>query len=151
MIIEYKHNTASEKEILDHLVNVAPYFVEDLTKRVDVEAYAKKLFSKAKLEEAWVENDLIGLVAYYINESTCESFITNVSVSKEYIHQGIATQLLQSAKEYSIKKGMRKICLQVVNDDKLIKFYSNAGYTQNNYKSAPNEYYMEMLLNSGEE
>ena len=92
MSISFKHNIASQTEILSHLQSVSTAFVQDLSQRVNLEEYSQKLFSLAEREEAWCEDKLIGLVAYYINCDTQKSFITNVSVDVKYQNQGIATK-----------------------------------------------------------
>lgn len=46
MIIEYKHNTASEKEILDHLPSVDEDFVVPLSRRVNIDEHAHKLYTR---------------------------------------------------------------------------------------------------------
>lgn len=129
MSIEYRHNTSSQLDILYHLQNVSSAFVHDLSNRVDVKEYSQKLFSMAEREEAWSGDNLIGLVAYYINHDTQKAFITNVSVDIRFQKQGIATKLLENAKCVAIEERMKLISLEAANDDELIAFYLHNGFS----------------------
>ena len=129
MSIEYRHNTSSQLDILYHLQNVSSAFVHDLSSRVDVKEYSQKLFSMAEREEAWSGDNLIGLVAYYINHDTKKAFITNVSVDIRFQKQGIATKLLENAKCVAIEERMKLISLEAANDDELIAFYLHNGFS----------------------
>ena len=129
MSIEYRHNTSSQLDILYHLQNVSSAFVRDLSNRVDVKEYSQKLFSMAEREEAWSGDNLIGLVAYYINHDTQKAFITNVSVDIRFQKQGVATKLLANAKCVAIDERMKLISLEAANDDELIAFYLHNGFS----------------------
>lgn len=128
MAIEYRHNTASQTDILRHLKHMAPYFVVDLSTRVNLEEYAQKLYSQAELEEAWHDCDLIGLVAYYNNDTTQESFVSNVSVDIKFQKQGIASVLLNLAKTNSLEHSMKSMRVEVANDANLISYYKGHGF-----------------------
>lgn len=136
MSIEYRHNTSSQLDILYHLQNVSSAFVHDLSNRVDVKEYSQKLFSLAEREEAWSGDNLIGLVAYYINYDTQKAFITNVSVDIRFQKQGVATKLLENAKCVAIEERMKLISLEAANDDELIAFYLHNGFVEE--KQMPN-------------
>lgn len=128
MTIEYRHNTASQLDILCHLKHVAPYFVVDLATRVNLDEYAQKLYSHAELEEAWHDCDLIGLVAYYNNANTKESFVSNVSVDIKFQKQGIASALLNQARTNSLEHSMKSMRVEVANDANLISYYQRHGF-----------------------
>jgi glycosyltransferase involved in cell wall biosynthesis/GNAT superfamily N-acetyltransferase len=121
---------------LYHLQNVSSAFVHDLSNRVDVKEYSQKLFSLAEREEAWSGDNLIGLVAYYINYDTQKAFITNVSVDIRFQKQGVATKLLENAKCVAIEERMKLISLEAANDDELIAFYLHNGFVEE--KQMPN-------------
>ena len=136
MSIEYRHNTSSQFDILYHLQNVSSAFVHDLSNRVDVKEYSQKLFSLAEREEAWSGDNLIGLVAYYINHDTQKAFITNVSVDIRFQKQGIATTLLENVKCAAVNERMNLISLEVAQDERLIDFYRHNGFVEE--KQMPN-------------
>ena len=136
MSIEYRHNTSSQLDILYHLQNVSSAFVHDLSNRVDVKEYSQKLFSMAEREEAWSGDNLIGLVAYYINHDTQKAFITNVSVDIRFQKQGIATTLLENVKCAAVNERMNLISLEVAQDERLMDFYRHNGFVEE--KQMPN-------------
>lgn len=136
MSLCYQHNKASQTEILRHLQCVSTAFVQDLSQRVNLEEYSQKLFSLAEREEAWFEDELIGLVAYYINQDAQKSFITNVSVDVKYQNQGVATELLGKAVEFSAGKSIKMVSLEVADDEKLLRFYTKQGFCYRNNEDA---------------
>jgi ribosomal protein S18 acetylase RimI-like enzyme len=112
MQIVYKINTASEDSILTHLNHCNYQFVPALGTRVSLEVYAKKMADYAILFEAWTDEQLIGMVAMYLNEQK-HGFITNVSVYNEYGGKGIAKQIFVNLMEYSKAKKISEIKLEV--------------------------------------
>lgn len=139
MVIEYRYNTSSEKEILTHLQSVDEDFVVPLSRRVNIDEYAHKLYTRAVRAESYLGRggrQLIGLVAYYVSQEMY--FITNVSVCKPYVSHGIATKLLQLVKHNAKDQNINK--LEVEADEALIPFYSKNGFVVaskaegNNYK-----------------
>ena len=79
--MKYKINTATEREIQEHLENVS------------LPGDAKKIRKNATTYEGW-ENTLVGLLAIYE-----KGYITNLSVLREYQNRGIASKLLKMASE----------------------------------------------------
>jgi hypothetical protein len=78
MSVVYSINKSSELEIKKHLISVSKNFVPELDSYVNIEEYSKKLFEKSTRIEAYSGENLIGLIAIYLNNS--DSFITNYSV-----------------------------------------------------------------------
>jgi ribosomal protein S18 acetylase RimI-like enzyme len=112
--IIYKIKTATVKEILAHLKECNNNFSPPLAERVNVDAYSRKLYEKSVTFEAWEGRCLAGLLAAYFNDSTdCSVFITNVSVLKDFMGLGIASELLRECIEYAIKENFREIKLEV--------------------------------------
>jgi ribosomal protein S18 acetylase RimI-like enzyme len=112
MQIVYKINTASEDAILTHLNHCNNQFVPSLSTRVSLEVYAKKMADYAILFEAWADEQLIGMVAMYLNEQK-HGYITNVSVYNEYGGKGIAKQIFVYLMEYSKANKISEIKLEV--------------------------------------
>ena len=112
--ILYKTCTASEDEIFTHLLECNENFKPPLTDRVNIEEYSRKILKKSITFEAWFEHSLIGLIAAYFNESPVLSvFITNVSVLKDFMNMGIASELLRNCISYAKKENMAEINLEV--------------------------------------
>lgn len=94
--IAYSMNRSGVAEIVAHLLHADTSFVPALSSRVDIQAYAHKLHGRAVRFEAWLGQELVGLVAIYYNQSDGgKTFVSNVSVWPECQGQGIAGRLMQ--------------------------------------------------------
>lgn len=127
--IEYKKDTAGERDIYLHLQACAANFTPPLTERVDVQAYAKKLSQKAVNFEAWQNGLLTGLIAAYLNKAEGLAFITNVSVDKNLMGGGIAHTLLANCIDHAKEAGLTRIRLEVnANNAQAIRFYQKFSF-----------------------
>jgi len=114
MSILYKIKTATKKDIYTHLISCNNIFVPQLDTRVNIEIFADKIFERAITFEAWYNNILIGLISAYLNDFDNQiGFINNVSITKKYQKQGIATQLLENLENYAKLKKFKQIKLEV--------------------------------------
>ena len=125
MSIEYKIASSSKEQIQSLLTNCDKYFVPKLSKKVNIEEYAKKIFDNAINFEAWNSDHLIGLIAMYVNTQDSLGYITNVSVNSEFANNGIASTLLTNCIEYAKEKNIDKINLEVnENNTNALKLYN---------------------------
>lgn len=116
--IRYTIKTAAEEEICFHLKECDDNFSPPLHERVDIEKYSKKIFEKAITFEAWADHLLIGLLAAYFNDHISHSgFITCVSVLKNFMGAGIASELLPRCIEYARQHHFIHITLEVSKDN----------------------------------
>lgn len=113
-LIVYNVSLATASEILAHLLHASEDSEPSLSCRVDVLAYANKLHDRAVRFEAWLGDDLVGLVASYCNhpERTI-AFVSNVSVWSGFRGNGIATRLMRQCIEYAQTLGFANIELEV--------------------------------------
>ena len=117
-LIVYKTNNASVSEILNFLIQCDEDFIPPLSSRVTLNHYADKIAQKSKRFEAWHEDQLIGLVAMYCNDSeNSKAFITNVSVQSAFARRGVAKKLLQQCIEHAKLNEIQQICLEVGSDN----------------------------------
>jgi len=122
--IKYLINSASEKEISDHLNVCSDNFIPSLATYVNIKEYAKKIFLKSTRFEAFYNNNLIGLIAIYLDSNTKSAFITNISVDKEFFGKKISLKLLKNCKYYLIKQKYNEIKLDVnKKNSRAIAFY----------------------------
>ena len=128
--INYLANTASEEQIVEHLLNCDADFVPTLSERVEIPAYAHKIVSKATRFEAWSNGTLVGLVAAYCNDKeTRITHITSVSALKEWTGKGIAARLIDYCIAHAKAAGMQKIGLEVAATNvPAIKLYKKSGF-----------------------
>ncbi|RLD61978.1 MAG: GNAT family N-acetyltransferase [Bacteroidetes bacterium] len=128
--IEFKINKALDSDILLHLKECDELFKPHLSTIVNINEYAKKIKNNALNIEAWVNNNLIGLVACYANDKgQNKAYITNVSVSPEYLKRHIACNLLDKCIEIVKEKGFSRIELEVEQSNNVaISIYKKKGF-----------------------
>ena len=112
--IVYSVNRSSAAEIAAHLLRADAAFEPALSNRVDIRAYAQKLYDRAVRVEARLGGELVGLVASYCNQPEGgKSFVTSVSVLPECQGLGIAGQLMRQCIEQARGLGFCQIGLEV--------------------------------------
>jgi ribosomal protein S18 acetylase RimI-like enzyme len=128
--VAYLSNRASAAEISDHLSRCDADFAPLLSGRVEINDYAKKIANKATRFEAWSGGKLVGLVAAYCNDQVSRiTYITSVSVLREWTGKGIATHLINQCVEHARASGMQQISLEVAgNNTPAIKLYEKIGF-----------------------
>lgn len=129
--LTYHQNTSTSEEIKVHLELCDCYFIPKLSTTVDIKDYAEKLFQKANRFECWKNKQLIGLVAFYHNQTENFYYITNVSVDPNHYGLGIAKKLLTSITELSEKNNIPRIILEVNKENgAALKLYTNLGFEE---------------------
>lgn len=86
-MLKFSVNRSTEKDIREHLYRTDNDYVPPLHTYLDIDAYAKKLFEKSHRLEYFNGDDLVALVALYINLEGRFIHITNFSIERE--HRGI--------------------------------------------------------------
>jgi len=109
--LDFKTKTAEVKDILTNLQICDEDFNPPLSQRVNLEEYAQKIFQHAVTFEAWSNQNLIGLVAAYLDPPL--GFITNVSVVNDFKRQNIASALVYRCIEFALKENVKSINLEV--------------------------------------
>jgi len=128
---QYRQSTASADDIHSHLILCSEWFDPPLDSRVDLAVYAEKLFQRSKTFEAWIDGQLRGLVAVYVNSESDQftAFVSSVSVEREYMGRGIAKILMQCFHRYAREIGVHSIDLEVsANSPNAIGLYKTMGY-----------------------
>ena len=123
-------NRADEISLATHLSCCDAAFVPPLSKRVDINAYSKKLTEKSLRFEAWHDDLLVGALAIYCNNiQNHTAFITNVSVLPSWQSHKIATHLMADCLNYFITKEFSTIELEVDHrNDAAIALYEKFGF-----------------------
>lgn len=133
--IKYHINHSSIEDIISHWKFCNEIFLNSLSQQMDLEAYALKICTHAIRFEAW-ENNLVGLVACYLNDESGMGYITNVSIAEGYEGKGIARQLVEQCIAHANEIGFKMINLEVEeNNLKAIGLYENLGFTLLNKQS----------------
>lgn len=131
-LIKYSINKSKSSDIIEHLKKCSTDFIPSLETYVDIESYAIKLEKFAYRLEAWAEEELISLVACYLNnEETKDGFISNVSTLKSYQGKGIAKSMLECLIKIATKKKIKTLSLEVYKyNNKVIGFYTDIGFRE---------------------
>jgi ribosomal-protein-alanine N-acetyltransferase len=95
-------------------LSVDAAFEPILSSRVDIPFYAHKLHDRAVRFEAWLDNDLVGLVASYCNQvSRGKAFVTSVSIKSDFQGQGVACELMKWCIDHARSLGFTHMELHV--------------------------------------
>lgn len=127
--MEFLLNTSSAEQIFIHLKACDSLFVPKLSSYVTIETYAEKLFDKAERIEFFEENELLALLAFYVNLNANSCFITNVSVDEKLKGKKIGDALLFQLDKYCLKNNIKQIQLEVRKENiKAINFYKKHNF-----------------------
>ncbi len=128
--VNYMQKTATYADVVEHLLKCDDDFIPKLSEKVDITDYSKKIIQNSITFEAWQNDELIGLVAAYFNDTeTKTGFITNVSILKKNFGTGIATALLAMCQKYAIANNFKKIKLEVFSNNlNAVKLYKKNNF-----------------------
>lgn len=128
-MIEFSINKASLRSISKHLNKVNDLFVPVLSSYVNIDIYSKKIFEKADRIEFWKNEELVGLLAFYINPPNV--FITNLSLDKIIHGLGYGVKMLDRLFEITKDKNIKKVSLEVNSmNQKAVNFYKSIGFEE---------------------
>jgi len=127
---KFTENAVSIKDVENHLNKCSENFNPPLFTYVNISEYAVKIVNNAQTFEFWHENILIGLLAIYLNDSNYEySFITNISVDKNFQGLGLSKKMLDKAINKAKTLGFKYVYLDVQSDNKkAIGLYYSRGF-----------------------
>jgi len=115
-------------EIFRLIQSLDSSFANKLQESVDLNKYSKKLATYATFEIARINDDIHGIIAFYINKENKEIYIPYVCVNTFKRHLGIAKSLLESICEYAQLEKM-SIALEVRKTNiNAIKLYNTFGF-----------------------
>jgi ribosomal protein S18 acetylase RimI-like enzyme len=127
----FSQDTASATDIEFHLRECSADFSPPLEGRVDLPTYAAKLRTAATTCEAWHEEHLVGLIAYYRNDDTGVAFITSVSTAARFRRSGLARTLLMQVLREVDEAGYSRTDLEVGRDNvAAIGLYRSVGFAE---------------------
>ena len=117
-------------DVVRHLQAHNEAFQPPLSSRVNLTDYSRKLVDHAARFEAWVGDELVGLVAVYCNSKNHDgAFVSNVSVFAGYSGRGIARRLMQSAIAHVAELGFSCLHLKVYREAVIaMHLYSALGF-----------------------
>lgn len=122
----------NKDKIYKFLLQIDDSFPEKLSDRVVLEDFAEKISNKAEVFTEIDNDQIVGMVAGYINDTeTKVSYINIVGVLEEYRGKGISQKLLKEFIDASREKDFEIIKLEVEKDNKsAIKIYKRLGFVE---------------------
>jgi ribosomal protein S18 acetylase RimI-like enzyme len=129
--ITFSRNQAEEKDVREHLLRCNYDFCPPLSSRVQIEEYARKLYTQSQRFEAWTASNLVGLVAVYCNDVVQRrAFVTNVSVVAEFQRRRVAASLMNRSIRYLRELGFDSVTLEVDSQNlRAIQLYERFGFS----------------------
>ena len=90
--------------------------------------YSKRLLCNAEFCVAQVDNNVVGIIAFYANRIPV-AYISHIHVCPQYRKNGIGRNMLDVVKDYVKAKGFSKIQLEVrINNTTACRFYNSYGF-----------------------
>ena len=136
--IHYAENQSYFNEVLQHLKVCDDAFMPPLSSRVELQAYALKIFDKAHRFEAWQDVEMVGLIAAYCNDPEKQAaFITSVSVTPSCHGMGIASQLMKQCIRKLESQSFKHLKLEVASNNlPAILLYQKFGFSHDRAQGA---------------
>ena len=126
----HRVDEASTAQVEEHLRLCDSRFVPPLSQRTDLEAYARRIRDHATRFEAWIDGELVGLVAAYLNDRRAGiAHVTNVSVLPQCARRGIASDLLQRCIAQATELRFEQVTLEVsALNEGAVRLYERFGF-----------------------
>ena len=125
-----KIDTADAVQLHQHLLICDEQFNPRLSTRINLLNYAEKLHTKSVRFEMRHGQELVGLVAAYLNAPDRQTgFITHVSVLSTYLRKGLARLLVERCMEHARAEGFVEIRLEVsLGNTGALELYKGLGF-----------------------
>lgn len=95
------------------LVRVGSLLPVPLEQRVNLNAYAEKLYTFAEIFFAKVDHELVGLICIYMNDFQSRvAYLSMIGVDIRYQHRGIGDHLIQYGMQELVKQNMNFVHLE---------------------------------------
>lgn len=113
-----KFERLKEKDAIYRAIQSFSTEFSSLKSRVDLNQYSQKLAEHSYTVLLKDENRVLGVAAMYINDSENKAaFITLIGIRSQFQKSGYGSILLQHCIEKAVEAGMKKIRLEVDNDN----------------------------------
>lgn len=115
-----------------HFDDLGPDFVSSLSRRVDLDEYAMKLATNAKIIAHIEEAKVVSMCAFYFSNQECVAFVSHLGVATTHQGRGLSRQLLEGLHETQFNSGACEastVSLEVEEENTLaISVYSRLGF-----------------------
>lgn len=131
MEITSDKNILTAETIETFILQQDKYFVPTIASKVNLAEYSQKLLSKASLAFAIKDNVLLGLIAFYCNNSTNKkAYISYLAIDGLYRGKGLGRKLLSSCIKSCIEANMISIEVETwASNTAGIQLYTSMGFS----------------------
>lgn len=146
VVLEYIN---SDKLLFSYLELLDSVFTPNLSTKVDLSIYSKKVSEKAFSRALKYKGEFAGLYIVYINDYiNKEAYLTCIGVLEKFKGLGLSYILIDDMIKESIDSGMETIRLEVDQiNHRAIRFYEKNGFIkQKSITSDKSSFYMNKSL-----
>lgn len=120
----------SIRELYEYLIKFDNQFYSRLSLKVNIYNYSEKLIHKSIIIQSKINNEIIGLVAFYANDNSFScAYISLFCVLKGFEGYGIGTRLMNDCITFVKDRKFKEIKLEVDPENhNAISFYSKFGF-----------------------
>jgi len=127
--MEFRVNTSAPRDIALLLEASGNEFINGITSTQNFADYVDKIFLKSHRYELWIKGDLIGLLAFYRNDTDKEIYVTSISISERYQGKGNGKYLLEKLLADSSQEQIKSVRLEVkIDNQKALKLYNSLNF-----------------------
>lgn len=143
-----KFERLKEKDAIYRAIQSFSTEFSSLKSRVDLNQYSQKLAEHSYTVLLKDENRVLGVAAMYINDSENKAaFITLIGIRSQFQKSGYGSILLQHCIEKAVEAGMKKIRLEVDNDNPKVRdFYDRNGFQFENTSDRDSTFLIKELV-----
>lgn len=126
--IEGGKDLISELDFSMFIHSVSNDFTPPLLQRINMLTYYNKLNQNAKFILCLHDNKIVGMIAFYCNDSHCDyAYVTLLAILPKYRGRGLCSQLLNKACDSS-KKNNKIMMLIETNNEYAKQCYIHLGF-----------------------
>lgn len=140
---DLKTNYCNEEEIKKLILSLDEESVKTLQNKIEINSYVKKIRKKAMTIEVWLDNNLVGIIACYVNSETkTNAYITYFCVHPKVQGLGLAKKMYHFLLRKDELSRFKSIFLKVDKDNlKALTLYKSLGFIQTEEEAS--QYTME--------
>ena len=143
-----KFERLKEKDAIYRAIQSFSTEFSSLETRVDLNQYSQKLAEHSYTVLLKGENRALGVAAMYVNDFENKvAFITLIGIRSQFQKSGYGSILLQHCIEKAVDTGMKKIRLEVDNDNQKARdFYDRNGFRFENTSDRDSTFLIKELI-----
>ena len=146
MSLRFSYGKLSFEQVRQFLMETDKEFPTQLSTRVNIDVYAKKLSEFSDFAVCWDGDDIIGMISCYTNRPP-HGYISNVCVKKSYQGQNVFSMLFLLLMTNLKTIGIHYLRLEVNYDnDRAHSIYERYGFKELGISPDSRKYLMELTI-----